>query len=87
MYRLIMLSGLNVLGMARSLALPCSGAQGRTVGDVCMQQRAWLVVAGCWGMLSQQLLEQGQALHPTGPSGMGRGQPEKGCQPKRWLLS
>lgn len=45
----------------------------------------WLQAAG--GCRAQQLPEQGQALHPTAPSGMGREEPEKSCQPKRWLYA
>lgn len=40
MYQLIMLSGnLNVVGMACSLAVPHSNAQGRTAGGVCVVAR------------------------------------------------
>lgn len=75
---------LNVPDVARSSALRCSDAQGRAVGDVCGQWHDWLAAAGRSRV--KQLPEQGQVLHSTVRSGKRRGEPEKGYQPKRWLL-
>lgn len=88
MYQLIVLSGLKRAGHG-SLKEPYHAAvprEGLSEMSAC-SSAAGLRLQAAEGHRVRQPPEQGQALHPTAPSGMGRGEPEKGCQPKRWLLS
>lgn len=84
MYQLIMLSGLKHGGHGLFLSLVMQWCPGKDLWR-CLHAGLWLQAAEAHQV--HQLLEQGQALHPKAPSGMGRWEPEKGYQPKRWLLS